>query len=112
MSDNGVEGLLKAAKSRLDARDPLSARGLLEQARMARPRDLNVLMILTLACRMLGDHRAALDAVESALTVDPFSYVVHMSKGAVIEEMGQPHAATESYRVALGLAPPMSKGQP
>jgi aspartyl/asparaginyl beta-hydroxylase (cupin superfamily) len=107
--DMHVQELLDAAKSRIDANDPAAARSLLERAARASPRDINVLMLTVVACRMQRDNAAALQAASAALAVDPYHYVAHLSKGAALEEMGQSHAAAESYRAALIQAPAKSR---
>lgn len=103
---------MTAAKGKLDSRDPASARALLARASEIKPADFNIFMFLTLACRMQGDHRAALNAVNSALAIDPYSYVALLSKGAILEDLGEAHAAAEAYKGALCLAPARSNIPP
>jgi hypothetical protein len=110
-AESEVEALLRTAQSQLDSRDAVAARRCLESALKARPRDMKMLMLLGMACRMQGDHRAALGAINRALAVEPYSYVAHLSKGAALEELGKGHAAAESYKAALALAPPPSQVQ-
>lgn len=112
MNETDVESMLKAAKGKLDVRDPVAGRALLERASALRPKDLNVLMLLTLACRMQGDHRAALSTLDAALKVDPFSYITHLSRGAALDDLGERRAAAEAYKVALANAPPKSQVPP
>jgi hypothetical protein len=104
-----IQGLLEAAKARLDANDHVAARPLLARAAAISPRDINVLMLTVVACRMQGDRPGALKAAGDAISVDPYNYVAHLSRGAVLEDMGEIHAAAESYRAALAQAPPRSR---
>jgi aspartate beta-hydroxylase len=112
MSGGDIEQILKSARARLEARDGAAARQLLEQACRARPADIGSLMLLAVACRMQGDHRAALSAVQAALTVDPYSLVARLARGATLEDLGEKHAAADAYRAALAMAPPRSRLDP
>ena len=109
--DIDVDQLMRTAKASIDAGDPASARELLERASGARPTDINVLMLLTVACRMQRDNRAALNSTGALLKIDPYSFLAHLSRGAAFEDLGERSAATEAYRAALALAPPKSKVQ-
>jgi tetratricopeptide (TPR) repeat protein len=100
-----IDHLIASARARINARDPAAARALLERACAPETRNLDACVLLALACRMLGDHSAALAAVDAALAVDPYSYVALLSKGAALEESGQAHAAAGAYKAALALAP-------
>jgi aspartyl/asparaginyl beta-hydroxylase (cupin superfamily) len=55
--------------------------------------------------RVLGDFAGALLALDAALAIDPYDFLAHLSKGAVLERMGRPRTAAHVYRDALKLAP-------
>ena len=112
MDDIEAEQLMRTAKTRMDGGDPASAREMLERAAGARPADINILMLLTVACRMQRDNRAALNTIAAALKLDPYSFLAHLSRGAALEDLGERVAAADAYRSALALAPPKSKLQP
>jgi hypothetical protein len=94
-----------SARGSLEAGDARAARALLEQVCATRPKEIKPWMMLAGACRMQGDHLSALNALERALAVDPYYFVALLSKGAALEELGQPHAAADAYRAALAMAP-------
>jgi aspartyl/asparaginyl beta-hydroxylase (cupin superfamily) len=100
---------VQTARENLEARDPGTARSSLERAMGLRPGDLNARLLLAAACRMQGDHRAALEALNGALSLDPYAFVTHLSIGASLEGIGELHAAAKSYRSAVSLAPPKAK---
>lgn len=108
----GIEDLLRTATEQLERGEPAAARASLEQAAAARPSDLKVLWLLAAACRMQGDHRAALNVLNAAKAVDPYSFVTHLSMGAAFEGLGESHAAANAYRSALSLAPPKASVPP
>lgn len=110
VTDNaGFDGLVQAAKERLDARDPAAARASLERAVGLRSGDLGARLLLAAACRMQGDHRAALEVLNAALPLDPYSFMTHLSIGASLEGIGELHTAAKSYRSAVSLAPPKAR---
>lgn len=108
MDDNEPGQLLRKAKQLLDARNPAAARELLERAAIERPRDINVHLLLAAACRNLRDFRAALTAADGAVKLDPYSFLAHLTRGSILEDMGERHAAAEAYRAALAQAPAQS----
>lgn len=71
----------------------------------ANPSDLDMLLLLAVTCRMQRDHRAALAALDAAIKAHPYAFVAHLSRGAVLEDLGQEAQAVEAYRAALDLAP-------
>src|SRR5690606_12866671 len=81
--------ILQLARQRLDQRDPAGARQLLEAGVRANPSDLDMLLLLAVTCRMQRDHRAALAALDGAIKAHPYAFMAHLSRGAVLEDLGQ-----------------------
>ncbi|MHB8528721.1 MAG: aspartyl/asparaginyl beta-hydroxylase domain-containing protein [Caulobacteraceae bacterium] len=59
-----------------------------------------------LALRMRGNLPAAVDALDRVLVLDPRNFLALLSKGALLERLGQQKAAPDWYRRALAVAPP------
>jgi len=104
---------LAAAADRAARRGALDeARSLLEQAVASEPAQLGLWMSLAGCRRALGDHAAALAAVEQALALDPRSFVALLMKASLMERLGAPHQAGAAYGVALTQAPPDERTPP
>ncbi len=99
------EIILEGAKQRLKAGDAVGARAILESAAAASPDNISILMELALACRLMADWPAALRALNAALAIDPYEFLALLTKGVVIEKMGDMRAAAAAYATALRLAP-------
>lgn len=107
--NSNFENLVQNARQSLEARDPGAARTSLERATGLRPGDLNARLLLAAACRMQDDHRAALEVLKGALSLDPYSFMTHLSIGVSLEGIGELHAAAKSYQSAIALAPSKAK---
>jgi aspartate beta-hydroxylase len=106
MSDPRSKTLLGDALSALRAGDSARALQLLDEAAVLDPADIDVPMNRALALRMRGDLLGAMKALEAALTIDPYSLLGLLSKGALFEQMGRPREGVKVYRNALKIAPP------
>jgi aspartate beta-hydroxylase len=96
---------IAAALAMLQRGDARGALAMLLEIERSDPKDLNVKLHLALAQRVLGDFPAALRALDAALAIDPYFFLALLSKGVVLERMGQTKLAAEVYRNALRIAP-------
>ena len=98
-----VSGAIQAALQRGDRAGALA---LVREAERAAPADKALKMQRAMVCRALGDFPGALDALDEALSLDPYDYVARLSKGALVERVSGERAAATVYRNALAIAPP------
>jgi aspartyl/asparaginyl beta-hydroxylase (cupin superfamily) len=105
MASAGANEFLAEASRLISTRDAAGARAVLERGAHEHPQNAQLRMQLALSCRMLGDHQAAIVALDAALAIDPYDFLALLSKGAVIEQLGDLRAAAEVYRHALKLTP-------
>jgi len=98
------ERVAEQARQALQKRDPRAA---LEIISRLETRDLTpaLLMDKALALRMLGDLPAALRALDSALTLDPYNFLALLSKAALVERTAGWKAAAPIYKNVLAIAP-------
>ena len=82
------------------------ARDFLEQARRRAPKDLLVLMTLASACRFGKDTQSELEAIDAALTVDPYYLPGLLARGFWFDARGDRNSAATILRNALKVAPP------
>jgi aspartate beta-hydroxylase len=101
----GTEALTQAAQDALMRRDPKAALELLAQAQAAGAASPALFLDLALARRMLNDLPGALEAVQGALTLEPYDLMALMTKAALLERMGRRHQAASAYKNALAVAP-------
>jgi aspartate beta-hydroxylase len=85
--------------------DGAGAHALLTAARKLVPNDLLVLMTLCAACQHLGLAEGEREAIEAALTVDPYFLPALLAKGRWLERFGTPSAANAMFANALKVAP-------
>jgi aspartyl/asparaginyl beta-hydroxylase (cupin superfamily) len=100
-----VKQSIAAALATLQHGDARGALAMLLEAERSDPKDLGVKLHVALAQRTLGDFPAALRALDSALAIDPYFFLALLSKGIVLERMGQTKFAAQIYRNALRIAP-------
>jgi aspartate beta-hydroxylase len=87
--------------------DGAGAHALLTAARKLAPNDLLVLMTLCAACQHRGDSEGEREAIEAALTVDPYFLPALLAKGRWLERFGTPTGAAAMFGNALRVAPPV-----
>jgi hypothetical protein len=63
-------------------------------------------MNIALALRMQGDLPGAMAALDEALAIDPYHFLALLSKGSILERLGQWKQASRIYINALKIAPP------
>jgi aspartate beta-hydroxylase len=86
--------------------DGKSAHELLCAARKVAPTDLLLLMTLCAACHHLGDVEGEREAIEAALTQDPYFLPALLAKGSWLERFGTQAGAAATFANALKVAPP------
>jgi aspartyl/asparaginyl beta-hydroxylase (cupin superfamily) len=86
--------------------DGAGAHALLTAARKLVPNDLLVLMTLCAACQQLGLAEGEREAIEAALTVDPYFLPALLAKGGWLERFSTRTAAAAMFGNALRVAPP------
>jgi aspartate beta-hydroxylase len=102
------KALFVQARRCIERGDPRGGLGLLSQAEQAGFRDADGPLYAALAHRMLGANDVALAAIDRALAIDPLFFMALLSKGAILEALGQPRAAARVYSNALKIAPAMN----
>jgi aspartyl/asparaginyl beta-hydroxylase (cupin superfamily) len=111
-NERAVEPLIGTALATLRRGDARGALTVLVDAEKNYPRNLNLKLNLALVRRTLADFQGALAALDQALAIDPYFFLALLSKGSVLEQMGQARRAAEIYRNALEIAPPPGQTPP
>ena len=92
--------------------DASAARKYLEQATALAPKDLLAWLTLATACGQLADAQSELQALESALIVEPYCLPALLLKAVWMERNARPQEAVVHYRNALKIAPPRGQWPP
>jgi aspartate beta-hydroxylase len=103
VSEAVADTLGERAKAALQRRDARAALDLLAQA-PAGDATADTFLDKALALRMLGDFAAAVTALDRALALEPRNFLALLSKGALLERLGQPKPAALVYKNALAVA--------
>lgn len=111
-NEQAVQSLIGAAQATLQGGDARGALAMLIEAEKNHPDSLGIKLNLAMVYRNLADYRAALDALDAALAVDPYFFLALLSKGAVLEQMDELRQAAEIYRNALRIAPSAERTPP
>lgn len=107
MTTQSVESKsISAAQAMLREGDSSGALQCLSEARRSSPNHLGIVMNLAMVHRAKGDLNKALQTLEEALAIDPYSFLSLLSKGSILEQMNRPRLAADIYRNALKIAPP------
>ena len=101
-----IEPLLAPAREALRQGDAARALTLLDALPASGPTTLPVQLDRALALRLLGRLPEAVDALDAVLAIEPYHLLAMLSKGALVERMGQGKAAARIYANALAFAPP------
>ncbi len=99
------------AKAALGRRDARSALDLLAQIPAAAT-TADTFLDKALALRLLGEPAAAVAALDGALALEPRHFLALLSKGALLERLGEGKAAAVIYKNALAVAPPTAELPP
>ncbi|MBI1340702.1 aspartyl beta-hydroxylase [bacterium] len=92
----------------LQRNDLAGARAKLIAAREVAPSDLRVLHALGVVLGRMGEAEAELEAIQSALAVDPYFLPGMLSKGGWLERNSTRSAAATMFRHCLKVAPPQA----
>ncbi len=111
-NDKAVQPLIQAALASLQRGDANGALAMLVEAEKKHPESVGIKLNLALVRRTLADYPGALRALDAALAIDPYLFLALLSKGAVLEQMGEERRAAEIYRDALKIAPPPDQTPP
>lgn len=101
LAQSGVEALRKG--------DAHGARASFERIIGAKQADASVYLGLAYACSGLKDQPAALAAVDQALVLEPRNLRALVMKADHLADMGDPRAASNFYRAAVNVAPPVDQ---
>lgn len=101
-----LETLIRDAQGRVRQGDAHGALELLTAAQDAHGGAVDLHMNIAIAQRALGDYAAAIKALDAALAIEPYTFMAHLSKGFLLEQMSRERNAAEVYRIALRIAPP------
>ena len=112
VQDVHAQELVRAAERALQGRDPARALVLLREAEVLVPGDVAIKLQIALALRGQGRFAEALDALDAALALDPYLLLALLSKGWILEKLGQPRQAAAVYRNALKIVPPDDRLSP
>jgi len=85
---------------------------LIGEAETVEPHNPEIVMAKAVLLRASGDPVRALAAVERVLAIDPYHYFALLSKGALVEHLSGPQAASKIYRDVLKIAPPPERLPP
>ena len=97
--------MIREAMALLQRGDVRGALAQLDQALAQFPGDADVRLNRAMVHRASGNLSAALVELEAALAIDPYFFLALLSKGAVLERMGEQGAAALVYRDAIRIAP-------
>lgn len=100
---------LTAAEAAIARRDVVEALRLLDKAEAEGAGGGSLFRTRALALRVGGRLADAVAALDRAIVEDPYDFVAHLSKGALLERLEQPRAAARAYDVALKVAPPTDR---
>lgn len=92
--------------------DVQRARLLLKDAQHVSPENPVISLALATACREAGDPAAEADAIETALTANPYFLPALLAKAAVKERAGDRSGAAKAYSNALKVAGPEANWAP
>ncbi len=97
--------VIEQALARLHAGDPVAAAALLQDGIRRFPNEPDLPLNLSLARRMMRDLPGALEALDAALAIDPYFFMALLSKGVIVEQLGDQRQAARLYANAVKIAP-------
>ena len=100
-----ARSVARSAIDKLRAGDAAGARALFEQLVAAGVADASVFHCLAQACGALGEHGAAVKAVDQALAIEPANVYSLLLKADLLSAAGDGRGATAFYKGALKAAP-------
>lgn len=96
---------LRHAQLLFQQNQPGLALKVLLEAESAGAKDPVLYLNIGLARRLMGDYHGALQSIEQSLTFNPYDFVALLSKGKLLELLGQARLAAKTYENALKIAP-------
>lgn len=78
----------------------------LEAARALYNGHVDLHMNIAIVQRAQGNLQQALEALNTAIAIEPYTFLAQLSKGFLLDQMGKSKAAAEVLRDALRIAPP------
>lgn len=96
---------LNQAQILFQQNQPGLALKVLLEAEAAGAKDQILYMNIGLARRLMGDYKGALEALDQALAFNPYDFIALLSKGKLLELVGQSRLAAKIYENALKIAP-------
>lgn len=106
LSPDHPQALFHLGQEALQRRDFAQARAFLQRAAGAAPQNAVIPLNLAFVFRAMGDTGGEMDALTRALVADPYFYPALLSKGALLERLGQPRQAAQVYKDLLTILPP------
>lgn len=106
MQSRSPDELLQAAERAIAARDAAAALGLLAQAESVAGPSERLNMLRAIAFRTAGNLVAAIAAFDDILDAQPYNFMALLSKGTILEQMGNRDDAVDVYRNVIKIAPP------
>ncbi len=103
---------IAAALEALRRSDTATALQILADCEQHRGDHIDLKLNIALAYRMAGDFQSAIEALDSALRLDPYQFMALLSKASILERMGNRTEAAKIYKHALLLAPPDDQTPP
>lgn len=85
--------------------DPKGALSFLQNAAPKHNGQVDFHLNVAIAQRALGDLPAAITALNAALAIDPYAFMAMLSKGSILEQMGELRSAAQVYKDVLRIAP-------
>lgn len=98
--------LFLRGRQRMNSGDAAGALDLLTRAEALEKTLPETPFFVAVCHRHLRNPAAALDAVDRALSLDPYFFMALLSKGAILDDLGKHKLAARAYRNALKIAPP------
>lgn len=100
------QALLHLGQLRLYSKDPLGARGLLERAAKADPRNPVIPLNLAFTHRATGDGQGEMASLTRSLAIDPYFFPALLAKAMLLERSGAVRQAAQTFKDVLAIAPP------
>ena len=104
-----LQKLLKTAQTCVKKGEYSNALRVLTEARASFPDSHELFFNIAVANRLAGNLGDAIQALDEALALEPYSFLALLSKASILEQTGQVRRASEIYRNAISIAPTAKK---
>ncbi len=112
MAPANAEALLRLGQHRYFKRDFAMALDYFRRAEAADPADVNCPMGLAFTCRAINDPTGEMSALTRALAIDPHFLPALLSRGDLLQRLGQSREAARVFAMAVAAAPPDDRLSP